>query len=317
LGGRAVVYDHGAVTDLGTPESGYRGSVALAINNSGQVTGYLATTLPLADYHTFLYSNGVLTDLGTFPNSHYSVGYAIDAQGRITGQYGANNPARSFLYSNEMMIDIGSLGGPVTFAYGINSLGHITGGSLLTSNMNSLHAFLYIDGQMTDIGSFGGRDCSGRGINDLDQIVGPCGLPSSTVYHAFLYANGAMQDLNALIDPGLGVTLENAIAINDRGYIAVNGFTSSGLPQGYLLIPVPELGTLWLMGITFACLTFFIRARTECQTQRQLTRERRQLRRTIFGGPRPWRWLFISLSALTITAPSGQGLARSRSGANP
>ena len=120
---------------------------------------------------------------------------------------------------------------------------------------------------MTDIGSFGGIDCSGRGINDLDQIVGPCRLPSSTIYHAFLYSNGAMQDLNALIDPGLGVTLENAIAINDQGYIAVNGFTSSGMPQGYLLIPVPELGTLWLTGITFACLTFFISGLSQSKTQ--------------------------------------------------
>ncbi len=67
-----------------------------------------------------------------------------------------------------------------------------------------------------------------------------------------------MLDLNTLIAPGLGVTLNQATAINNGGQIVANGF---GHP--YLLTPiaapVPEPSTLPLFGVILFALSTCVR----------------------------------------------------------
>ena len=62
-----------------------------------------------------------------------------------------------------------------------------------------------------------------------------------------IYSGGQMRDLNTLIAPGLGVTLNEATAINNGGQIVANAFGNA-----YLLTPtaapVPEPSTLTLFG---------------------------------------------------------------------
>ena len=57
-----MLWQNGTVTDLGTL-GGVR-STATAINGNGQVTGWGTTSSGAVD--GFLYSNGTLTDLGSF-----------------------------------------------------------------------------------------------------------------------------------------------------------------------------------------------------------------------------------------------------------
>jgi len=59
--------------------------------------------------------------------------------------------------------------------------------------------------------------------------------------HAFLYANGTMQDLNSLIAPDSGWVLQDADAINDVGQITGFGLIN-GQTHGFLLTPTPEPG---------------------------------------------------------------------------
>jgi probable HAF family extracellular repeat protein len=240
---RAFLYTAGVMTDLGIPGTGYIGSFGFAVNDHGQVTGYLHTTLLLSDYHTFLYTDGQITDLGAPPGAHYSVGIGIDDQGRIAGQYGSRDPVRTFLYSNGSMTDIGNVAGLGVLAYGMNSLGHLTGYS-------ATGGFVYVDGIFTDLGD---TACYGRGINDLDQVVGPCRLPHSDAFHAFFYSGGELRDLNDLIDPKLGVILENANAISNTGFIAATGTTAAGDHHGFLLTPVPESDTFRLSSVALIC----------------------------------------------------------------
>jgi probable HAF family extracellular repeat protein len=119
------------VTDLGT--LGGSGSVGLAINSSGQVTGGASTTGD-AESHAFVWTP-------TTPNG-----------------------------TSGTMRDIGSLGGTQSQGVAINTSGQVTGDSF-TAGDQALHAFLY-DGTMHDLGAVGDRSSNGIGINDLGRVVG-------------------------------------------------------------------------------------------------------------------------------------------------
>src|SRR3954470_2469314 len=88
-----------------------------------------------------------------------------------------------------------------------------------------------------------------RDINEAGQVVGDTFSSPGDFYHAFVYTNGQIMDLNALIDPALQVTLTQGTAINDKGQILANGSSPLGI-GAYLLTPtataVPEPSTLAL-----------------------------------------------------------------------
>jgi probable HAF family extracellular repeat protein len=62
-------------------------------------------------------------------------------------------------------------------------------------------------------------------INDHGVIVGG----------PFIYSNGTLQNLNNLIPPGSGFTLDDATGINDNGQIVVNGYNAQGQEHAFLL----------------------------------------------------------------------------------
>jgi probable HAF family extracellular repeat protein len=78
---------------------------------------------------------------------------------------------------------------------------------------------LYEHGTMTDLGLLGGSRSFARGINSAGQIVGSSEWSIGQDYHAFLYANHQMVDLNSLIDPASGWRLTSANDINDAQQI--------------------------------------------------------------------------------------------------
>lgn len=101
---------------LGTIE-GYSRSLGLLINNAGQVAGDVATDT--GNTHAFLYSNGTMTDIGTFGGKDSNV-VAMNDLGQVVGYaYYANNPIIngqqinttrvSFLYSNGQLTDLNTL----------------------------------------------------------------------------------------------------------------------------------------------------------------------------------------------------------------
>lgn len=120
--------------------------------------------------------------------------------------------------------DLGTLGGDRSLAYGINSLGHITGFSELPGNPSAgFHAFLY-DGQMHDLGALNDSPhnaprsmSSGAKINDSDQVVGntygDVGGATAFVWDA---ANGMRS---------LGFPNTYGVAINNKGQILVQAST--------------------------------------------------------------------------------------------
>ena len=148
------------------------------------------------------------------------------------------------------MQDLGTLTGTgQSFATGINNSGEVVGyANIGPGDGGNNHAVLWSDGSIQDLGTLGGplADYSlAYGINDSGQVVGFSQIDASQgTGSPFIYSNGVMQDLNSLIDPASGWTLENAYAINDSGQIVGNGTNALGQQDAFLLTPVPEPVTL-------------------------------------------------------------------------
>lgn len=257
----AFLYSNGAMIDAGSLGGTvlYDGffpttiSAGRAINNLGQIVGESAYGPHGAD-HAFLYSGGVMTDLGTLASSSQSRAWGINDHGEIVGDSGGFGHA--FLYSGGMMTDLGTLGGENSIAQGINNNGQIVGWA--NNAAGSGHGFLYSEGVMTDIGSLPGGGQSGAyAINNNGEIVGtaaivPDGQPVYVgEWHAILYSGGAMIDLNTRLDTSsAGWLLEDAVAINDVGMIVGDGLFNGGTSSiPVLLTPVPEPSALVLLAI--------------------------------------------------------------------
>ena len=105
------------------------------------------------------------------------------------------------------MTDLGTLGGPVRAAYGINDLGQVVGASETASGDG--HAFRWEAGVMIDMGTLpGGTESVARGINDLGQVVGRSRTASGD-FHAVLWTTPRQFVLS--IDAAHG--LHHAIAV--------------------------------------------------------------------------------------------------------
>jgi len=245
--GQAAIWTSGALALLAGPES-----YALAINGSGQIAGAI-------DGQPVRWSNGVAETLGAT-----GAGYAIDSAGNVAGT-GELAPGvfRAFFWSPQTGLNwLPTLGGPTSYGLALNGSGQIAGNSTTTAGY--LHAFLRTGAGMADLGALAGAaTSSATGLNGSGQVVGVSGGA------AFLYANGILIDLNLLIDPFSGWTLQEAAAINDSGQIAGTGLYQ-GQRHAFLLDPArqeesalltPEPASIFLLLLGLALLAFGVSRR--------------------------------------------------------
>ena len=146
------------------------------------------------------------------------------------------------------MSEISVSSGQSIYPNGINDSGTVVG--TLTEG-SSGWAFVYTSaGGVQTLGTLPGMTGSAAGgINNSGQIVGRYDT-SSFRRREFLYTSSAgMQDLNSLIDPSSGWTLQDAYDINDSGVIVGDGIDPSGYTEAYELIPIPEPATMGLLAL--------------------------------------------------------------------
>jgi probable HAF family extracellular repeat protein len=176
--GAAVAQTY-TLIELGT--LGGSTSTANAINNANQIVGWSVTAEGAT--HPFLWSAGVLSDLGSLGSNGFA--YGINGSGQVAGYSSTPNPLwpgcgkigycpeatdQATLWSNGTITGLGTFGGPDSHAYGINDAGQVVGtaGVLITdSGFELTDGFLYFAGTMSDLGTF-----VPSSINDAATIAG-------------------------------------------------------------------------------------------------------------------------------------------------
>ena len=139
---------------------------------------------------------------------------------------------------------------PFTFgiseALGVNASGTVVGYSQTLDKTDAVgqdHAFIYQGGpKPRDLGALGGGGSHALAINDSNQIVGWNYSNSNAAgfFHAAMWVGSQETDLNTLVDPNSGWTLEEATSINNSGLIVGFGYIN-GMERGFLLSQAPVI----------------------------------------------------------------------------
>ncbi len=227
-------WSNGQATNLGI--NGY----GTAVNNSGQVVGgYLNSSKQL---NAFIWTNGLLVNLGTLGGDVSSSAYGINAQGQVVGNSMSNQGhSTAFISNGTGMTSLCPLCQSSTYAMAVNSGGIAAGG--IVGSGNYLNAAEFIAGRAIDIGTLGGDQSVAYGIDGSGDIVGYSFLAGDLVAHAFLYSGGAMLDLNNLLPVASGWTIDAAYGINASGDIVAEG-TLAGQMYAVELTPNGSLAQL-------------------------------------------------------------------------
>jgi probable HAF family extracellular repeat protein len=225
----AVLWDNGTKIDL-TPGSAVS-STANGINDSRQIV------LNTSNNTAFLWQNGVLTDLGRLGGG---AGGAFVQDINNAGQAVGSSTAHAFFWQNGVMTDLGVLpgGDDESGAAAINSFGQIVGSSghtdLDTYEITS-RSFLYDRGVMTALPVPSPESYAGD-INDSGVIVGTMRAGGGvSPWHAYIYADGVVTDLNSLIPAGSSLHLLSAMGINNAGQIVGAAYDSRAFYHAFLL----------------------------------------------------------------------------------
>jgi probable HAF family extracellular repeat protein len=132
----------------------------------------------------------------------------INSSGKIVGDY--DNWSHGFTYEAGIAAPLNVFGSLWSFAYGINTQGHITGVYRGIDGFN--YSYLYYDGSVTSFGISGNNTHAG-GINDYDQIVGH--INDGTT--GFFYDNGT-ETFEFFVYPGDTIQTRPS-GINNNGII--------------------------------------------------------------------------------------------------
>jgi len=208
VGGHAALLQSGTVTDLGT--LGGLGSRANDVNDAGQVVGYADTAG--GQRHAFLVTPEDTDSNGT-PDRWFR---DDDANGL-----------------NDLMLDLGTLGGPTSEARAINNLGQVVGRADTSTSSVSYRAFVWdsVTG-MRNLGTFGATTSEANAINDRGEVAG-----TAASFIGYTIYNGAQ---GFRWDPISGGSLLSSFYGAPRKATGLNESGQIVGPSGY----VQSFGTL-------------------------------------------------------------------------
>ena len=148
-----------------------------------------------------------------------------------------------------VVVDLGTLGGPNSFGLAINSAGNVSGVSYLTfadPHASGVHAFRYVDGLgMIDVGTLPSGNFSwGQGINSGGLIVGGSFVDEGgdSLPHAFITsAAPILTDLGTL-----GGDSSFAYGVNAQGQVTGEAAIKTGDTHAFVWTSdgMRDIGTL-------------------------------------------------------------------------
>ena len=220
------------ITDLGT--LGGNASAGTAINASGQVTGWSTTASGAT--RAFLYSSGAMADLGTLQGGSFSTGTALNDLGQVVGSSGINayGPmfqefTQGFLWENGSMRALGALHCPCSFnrRYGTSAAFGINGNGQAVGDSETLRGGLFRHAFLWQNGAM--QDIGGgAGSFSISAAYG-INILGQVVgvfdSRAFVWENGGRQDLGTLPTH----VASTARATNDAGQIVGESVDATGL----------------------------------------------------------------------------------------
>ncbi len=218
---------------------------ALALNDAGQVTGYVGGFLVSK---AFLWRNDgtPMRALGMLGGA-MAKGRAINNSGQIVGVAtpGTGSKTHAVLWRNGgPIVDLGTLGGTWSGANAENKSGQVTG--FAYTSFNSRRAFIWKnDGTpMRNLGTLGGDQSEGWAINSSGQVAGYSRVrKGQTEVHAFLWRNNG----TAMVDLGTLGTDSQPYAINDSGQVVGFSTAADGFDHAFVWrndgTPMRDLGT--------------------------------------------------------------------------
>lgn len=168
----AFMWANGTMTDLGTLPGGNT-SFAWDINDAGQVVG-------ISDgpngFRAFVYQSGTMTDAGALGDGQ-SQGLAISDEGWVAGT--SLSPLSSewhaFVGSGAAggLVDLGTLGGIMSAALGVQSLGQVqVVGWSYDAGFHRRAALWTPPDPVLDLGTLGGSFAVAHAVNGTGQIAG-------------------------------------------------------------------------------------------------------------------------------------------------
>ena len=232
--------NHYSLTDLGG--AGAPADRPSALNRHGIAVG--THSIPAASgtafSRAFVFTNA-FHELG--PAGTLTFGSDVNDAGDTVGwsqlpQAGGGMLDRAILWQRGAHIELGTLGGRASRAYGINERAEITGAAQTTNG--AFHAFLWRQGKMQDLGTLGGKHSYGHALNSAFDVAGVSDTPQQ-LRHAFLHAGGKMRDLGTL-----GGLFSQANALNEAGDVVGMAQNAAGQSRAFLFAKgrMTDLGTL-------------------------------------------------------------------------
>ncbi len=248
----------GGMTDLGTV-TGLADSDAFAINANSEIAGTsMDFGLPTDNRVAFLYLPSPAYSLSAGMNSlgtlggNQSTGFDLNDSGETVGGAQLSGaqmvpflwlPSAAYGLSAGMN-SLGTLGGTSASilhrAQAINSSAEVVG--LSFTSVGAAHAFIWLPSAayglsagMSDLGTLSGGTISlALDISSSGKVVGTSNV-SGGAFHAFIWENGTMTDLNNLIDSNANWTLTRATGINTDGEIVGWGTNQLGDVHAFIL----------------------------------------------------------------------------------
>jgi uncharacterized membrane protein len=216
----AVVWRGSTMTDLSPILGNPAWSEAMAINDSGWITGIYGSGTGIDNLtRLFQYKNDQVSFIDTSITIYNRQITDINNAGQIAGSI---NPGASgehaFISDSSILRDINpGFHNQNSRPNKINSLGHLVGWTGPSRSVR--YAYLYRNGTITSVAPSVYGDA--LGVNDSDWVVGTAWFSWANAYadYAFLYKGGIHSNLNNHIPNETGWKLIEATDINNRGEI--------------------------------------------------------------------------------------------------